>query len=318
MEPKHLGPVGGDSGRPFDGYDIPEDARLTAIHVFAEWVVDALRFDYVRAGSVKEALSLLAAGDGSKVIAGGHSLLPMMRFRLVQAPKLVDISLLAELKGVQEYKKGVRIGAATTYAELARSALLRERCPVVAEVAAEIADLQVRNRGTIGGSLAHADPASDMPAVMLALDAEFQVRSKKGGRRTAKARQAVVLRLMVKEGYITPQEADGLFRVVRDQRMAFLLVGAVNLGLGFVAFFGFDDLFTAYRPGFLDRFGAVGSDANAVAHNTLVLACSHVVMMSCLRSGWRGTMTVRRSGNFSFSFWCTRQAIDSSPLCELA
>ena len=145
-------------------------------------------FDYVRAGSVREALNLLAAGDGSKVIAGGHSLLPMMKFRLVQAPKLVDISRLDELRGVQEFKKGVRIGAATTYAELAASPLLRERCPVVAEVAGGIADIQVRNRGTIGGSLAHADPASDMPAVMIALDAEFQVRSKAGGKRTVKAR----------------------------------------------------------------------------------------------------------------------------------
>jgi carbon-monoxide dehydrogenase medium subunit len=145
-------------------------------------------FDYVRAASVKEALNLLAAGDGSKAIAGGHSLLPMMRFRLVQTPRLVDISRLDELKGVQEFKKGVRIGAATPYADLVASALLKERCPVLAEVAAGIADIQVRNRGTIGGSLAHADPASDMPAVMLALDAEFQLRSKKGGRRTAKAR----------------------------------------------------------------------------------------------------------------------------------
>jgi carbon-monoxide dehydrogenase medium subunit len=145
-------------------------------------------FDYVRAGSVKEALNLLSAGDGSKVIAGGHSLLPMMRFRLVQAPKLIDISRLDELKGVQEFKKGVRIGAATNYATLVESPLLKERCPIVAEVAAAIGDIQVRNRGTIGGSLAHADPASDMPAVMLALDAEFQFRSKKGGRRTAKAR----------------------------------------------------------------------------------------------------------------------------------
>ncbi|MDX2119449.1 MAG: xanthine dehydrogenase family protein subunit M [Gemmatimonadota bacterium] len=146
-------------------------------------------FDYVRAGSVKEALGLLALGDGTKVIAGGHSLLPMMRFRLVQAPKLVDISRLEELRGVQEYKKGLRIGATTTYAELARHPLVRERCPVIAEVAADVADIQVRNRGTIGGSLAHADPASDMPAVMLALDAEFQLRSKKGGRRTVRARE---------------------------------------------------------------------------------------------------------------------------------
>jgi carbon-monoxide dehydrogenase medium subunit len=146
-------------------------------------------FDYVRAGSVREALNLLAQGDGAKVIAGGHSLLPMMRFRLVQTPRLIDISRLDELKGVQEYKKGVRIGAATPYADLAASDLLRERCPIVAEVAGAIADIQVRNRGTIGGSLAHADPASDMPAVMLALDAELQLRSRKGGRRTVRARE---------------------------------------------------------------------------------------------------------------------------------
>jgi len=146
-------------------------------------------FEYTRAGSVKEVLALLAAADGTKVIAGGHSLIPMMRFRLVQAPRLVDISRLEELRGVQEFKKGVRIGATTTYADLARSDLLRERCPVVAEVAAGIADIQVRNRGTVGGSLAHADPASDMPAVMLALNAEFQLRSKRGGRRTVRARE---------------------------------------------------------------------------------------------------------------------------------
>ena len=146
-------------------------------------------FDYVRAGSVREALNLLAAGDGSKVIAGGHSLLPMMRFRLVQAPRLVDISRLDELRGVQEHKKGVRIGSTTPYVDLADSPILKERCPVVAEVAAGIADIQVRNRGTLGGSLAHADPASDMPAVLIALDAEFQLRSKKGGRRTVKARE---------------------------------------------------------------------------------------------------------------------------------
>jgi len=146
-------------------------------------------FDYVRASTMKEALNLLALADGSKVIAGGHSLLPMMKFRLVQTPRLVDISRLEELKGVQEFKKGVRIGALTTYADLIDHPLLKERCPIVAEVSAGIADRQVRNRGTIGGSLAHADPASDMPALMVALDAEFQLRSKKGGRRTARARE---------------------------------------------------------------------------------------------------------------------------------
>ncbi len=187
-------------------------------------------FEYVRAGSVKEALTLLAAGDGSKVIAGGHSLLPMMRFRLVQAPRLVDISRLEELRGVQEYKKGVRIGAATTYAELARSPLLQERCPVVAEVAAQIADIQVRNRGTIGGSLAHADPASDMPAVMLALDAEFQLRSKKGGRRTAKARE------FFQGAFTTAMTEDELFTDI--------LIG--GMGRNAAAYVSFDSAASGY------------------------------------------------------------------------
>lgn len=145
-------------------------------------------FDYVRAASLREALSLLAAGDGAKVIAGGHSLLPMMKFRLAQPAKLVDIGGLADLRGIQEYRRGARIGAATTYRELLESDLLRERFPLVAECTENIGDRQVRNRGTVGGSVAHADPASDMPSVMLALDATFNVRSKRG-RRALKARE---------------------------------------------------------------------------------------------------------------------------------
>ena len=187
-------------------------------------------FDYVRAGSVKEALNLLAAGDGTKVIAGGHSLLPMMKFRLVQAPKLVDISRLDELKGVQEFKKGVRIGATTTYADLAASALLKERCPIVAEIAAEIADLQVRNRGTIGGALAHADPASDMPALMIALNADFQLRSKKGGRRTVKARE------FFKGAFATDMAEDELFTDI-------LLPG---MGRNAAAYVSFDQAASGY------------------------------------------------------------------------
>ena len=162
-------------------------------------------FDYVRAGSLKETLNLLAAGDGTKIIAGGHSLLPMMKFRLVQTPRLVDISRLEELRGITEHKKGARIGATTTYAELATNPILRERCPVVAEVAADIADIQVRNRGTLGGGLAHADPASDMPAVMLALDAEFELRSKKAGKRSVKARE------FFKGPFATAMTEDELF-----------------------------------------------------------------------------------------------------------
>jgi carbon-monoxide dehydrogenase medium subunit len=142
-------------------------------------------FDYARAGSLREALSALAAGDGTKVLAGGHSLLPMMKFRLAQPPRLLDIGGLAELRGVAEHRRGVRIGAGTTYRDLLDSELLRERFPIVAECTENIGDRQVRNRGTIGGGLAHADPASDMPAVMLVLDASFNLRSKKGKRSVA-------------------------------------------------------------------------------------------------------------------------------------
>ncbi len=142
-------------------------------------------FDYVRAVSLRDALNALAAGDGSKVLAGGHSLLPMMRFRLAQPARLVDIGDLSELRGISEHRRGARIGAATTYRELLESELLRERYPIIAECTENIGDRQVRNRGTIGGSLAHADPASDMPAVMLVLDANFNLRSKRGKRSVA-------------------------------------------------------------------------------------------------------------------------------------
>ncbi len=142
-------------------------------------------FQYVRAGSLKDALAALAAQDGTKVVAGGHSLIPMMKFRLAQPPRLVDIASLPELHGIQEHRRGARIGATTTYREVLDSALLRERFPLIVETTDSIGDVQVRNRGTIGGGLAHADPAADMPAVMVALDARFNLRSKKGKRSVA-------------------------------------------------------------------------------------------------------------------------------------
>jgi carbon-monoxide dehydrogenase medium subunit len=135
-------------------------------------------FDYVRARTVRDALNALAAGDGSKLLAGGHSLLPMMRFRLAQPSRLVDIGELAELRGISEKGRGLRIGATTTYRELLDSPLVAERAPLLAEACRTIGDVQVRNRGTIGGGVAHADPSSDMPAVLLALDARIQLRSK--------------------------------------------------------------------------------------------------------------------------------------------
>lgn len=145
-------------------------------------------FDYVRARNVGDALKALAAKDGTKVIAGGHSLIPLLKFRLAQPARLVDIGHLDELRGVTEVRRGAKIGAATTYRELLDSKLLAERYPIIAEVTSGIGDLQVRNKGTIGGGLAHADPAADMPAVMLALDAQLVLRSKRG-KRTVAARE---------------------------------------------------------------------------------------------------------------------------------
>lgn len=140
-------------------------------------------FDYIRPGSLAEALDLLAgATDGTKVIAGGHSLLPLLKMRLASADRLIDISRLSELRGVDAWGDGLAIGAAATYADVLGSTLALARCPLLAEAIPDIADLQVRNRGTLGGSLAHADPASDVPALVLALDAQLVLRSARGER----------------------------------------------------------------------------------------------------------------------------------------
>lgn len=143
-------------------------------------------FEYVRAKSVKDALK--AMGKNAKVIAGGHSLLPLLKFRLAQPDTLIDIGRLRELQGVKKAGGGVRIGAATTYRALLESKELAALYPVIAEVTEQIGDLQVRNAGTIGGGLAHADPAADMPPVMLVLDATFVLQSK-AGRRSVPARK---------------------------------------------------------------------------------------------------------------------------------
>ena len=142
-------------------------------------------FDYHRATSVDDALAKLAGG-GAKLLAGGHSLVPLMKLRLSEPGTLVDIARIPELSGIREKDGRIEIGAATVHHVVATSALLQERCPGITDAAATIGDPQVRNRGTLGGSLAHADPSADMPAVMVALDAEIHVRSTKGAR-TVKA-----------------------------------------------------------------------------------------------------------------------------------
>lgn len=135
-------------------------------------------FDYQRAGSLDEALSLVGA-PGTKVIAGGMSLLPLMKLRLANPERLIDIGRLAELRGVRRLDDGrMAIGALTTYSELGESPA--RHYGLIGDVLPDIGDVQVRNRGTVGGSVAHCDPASDLPAVLLALDAAIVARSKRG------------------------------------------------------------------------------------------------------------------------------------------
>jgi carbon-monoxide dehydrogenase medium subunit len=140
-------------------------------------------FDYIRPTSLDDALAKLAAGGGSaKAIAGGQSLLPLMKLRLARPETLVDIGRLAELRGVRRLPDGrLAVGALTTYDEMLRDSILRNY-GLLRDQLPRIGDVQVRNRGTIGGAIAHVDPASDMPAILLALDAEVVVRSVRGER----------------------------------------------------------------------------------------------------------------------------------------
>lgn len=140
-----------------------------------------VEFDYKKATTVDEALAALASGDG-KLLAGGHSLIPSMKLRLSQPEFLIDISGISALKGIQEANGFIVIGAGATHAEIAGNPLIQEKLPFFGTAAGLIGDIQVRNRGTIGGSLAHADPAADWPALVLAADAIIDVVSSNGSR----------------------------------------------------------------------------------------------------------------------------------------
>lgn len=140
-------------------------------------------FEYAAPKSLDEALRLVERhGDEAKLLAGGHSLLPLMKLRLASPRYIIDIGRIRGLDYIREEGGKILIGALATHAEVLSSALLREKCPLLPETAGEIADVQVRNRGTLGGSLAHADPAADYPASILALDAEIVATSSSGKR----------------------------------------------------------------------------------------------------------------------------------------
>jgi carbon-monoxide dehydrogenase medium subunit len=143
-------------------------------------------FDYVRPSTVDEAVSALAdAGDDAKVLAGGQSLLPVLRLRLAYPSTLVDVSRMDALRGVRDDGDAIVIGATTTHDTLVRDPLVLQHAPLLAQAAATVGDRQVRHLGTFGGSLSHADPAGDLPAVALALDASMQVVGRGGSRAIA-------------------------------------------------------------------------------------------------------------------------------------
>lgn len=144
-------------------------------------------FDYARAESVDQAIDLLSKNEDAKIIAGGHSLLPLMRLRLARPAMLVDISRIHDLSYIREDGDRIAIGALTRHHDVANSEVLQQSCPIVSYAASLIGDPQVRHVGTIGGSCAHADPASDMPTVLLALGAELVIQGPKRRSRTVKA-----------------------------------------------------------------------------------------------------------------------------------
>ncbi|TKB46595.1 FAD binding domain-containing protein [Thalassotalea mangrovi] len=140
------------------------------------------QFQYHKASSIEDAIQKLQNEEDAKLLAGGHSLLPMMKLRFAEPPYLIDINDIPELQGIDLQGDTIRIGAMTTENELIASEILQQHCPLLVEAAKLVADPQVRNRGTIGGDIVHGDPGNDHPAVMLALDANFIIQGPDGKR----------------------------------------------------------------------------------------------------------------------------------------
>ena len=203
----------------------------------------AAQFDYKVPKSLDEAVALLAADpDGAKILAGGHSLIPAMKLRLAQPQLLIDIARIKDLSYIREEGDLILIGATTTHYQIESSALLRNICPLLPACAASIGDVQVRNKGTIGGSIAHSDPAGDWPAAAIALRADF-VLAGPNGERTVNADNFFIDLLT------TDLQASEILREIRIKKSAgrfgqayqkvphpasgFAVVGvAVNLSLG--------------------------------------------------------------------------------------
>jgi aerobic carbon-monoxide dehydrogenase medium subunit len=173
------------------------------------------RFDYVAAESASHALELLAShGDDAKLLAGGHSLLPMMKLRLAQPEVLIDIGRLTELAGVRVDGDELVIGATTRHADLAADELVRTEAPLLSYAASQVGDPQIRHRGTIGGSLSHADPAADLPMALVAVGGSVVLQGAAAGTRTVSADDFF-------RGYFeTDLQPDEMLIAVRVPRMA--------------------------------------------------------------------------------------------------
>ena len=173
----------------------------------------AAEFEYRKAGSVAEAIQLLSANPDAKLLAGGHSLIPLMRFRLARPAMLVDIGDIAELKGIAVNGDTIRIGALATHAAIAASSEVQQANSLLAEAAGGIGDPAVRNRGTIGGNLAHADPASDWATVLTALNATVTAQGPNGSRTIAAAD-------LVEDAFVTALDDDELITAVSVPALA--------------------------------------------------------------------------------------------------
>ncbi len=192
-------------------------------------------FDYSAPETLTDALKLLADHPDSKVLAGGQSLIPMLKFRLAQPSHLVDLDRILDLNFIAEENGTIRIGAMTTHNQVETSELLQAKCPLLAKTAAEIGDVQVRNRGTIGGSIVHADPAADYPAALLALEARVRLVSS-GGERVLAIDEFIVdaLTTAIEDGEVLAEvqvaaETNGAgtaYRTIVQPASGYAVVGA--------------------------------------------------------------------------------------------
>jgi aerobic carbon-monoxide dehydrogenase medium subunit len=192
--------------------DKPDGARDTGFRTKTapgEMAVIPAAFDYHRPTSLDEAVALLAEhGDEGRLLAGGHSLIPMMKLRLANPSHLIDLRGIAGLAGIEEADGAIRIGAMTTQAEIIGSELLAKKIPILGETALQIADPQVRCCGTLGGNVANGDPGNDMPAVMMALGASFLVQGPSGERQIA-------ARDYYRSAFTTALAEDEVLRAIR-------------------------------------------------------------------------------------------------------